>query len=110
MAITYQVIITEPAEKDLEELLEYIVEKSSYQSAAKVKRSILDAIAALAEMPERHGPIKEVEQGKNIIYRRVIINKKYRIMYRIEETDKDVYVVRILHEKRGPDFVKNALK
>ena len=52
MASTYQVIITEPAEKDLEELLEYIIEKSSHQSATKVKRSILDAIGALAKMPE----------------------------------------------------------
>jgi len=110
MASTYQVIITEPAEKDLEELLEYIIEKSSHQSATKVKRSILDAIGALAKMPERHAPVKEIQQGKNITYRRVIIKKTYRIMYHIEEIDKAVYVVRILHVKRGPNFVKNALK
>ena len=61
-------------------------------------------------MPDRHGRVKEVIHREDIIYRRVIVNKKYRVMYKIDETDHDVYVVRILHVKRGPNFVKKALE
>ncbi len=109
MAGTYTVVITEPAEKDLEKILEYITEKSSSQSATKMKAAILVAIVALAEMPERHGRVKEVAHRDDIVYRRVIVNKKYQVMYKIEETDQNVFVVRILHVKRGPAFVRKAL-
>mgnify|MGYP001794790737 CR=1 FL=1 len=110
MAESYAVTITEPAEKDLEEILEYITEKSGIKSAEKAGDAILNAIDSLAKMPDRYGRVKEVADRENIIYRRVIVNKKYRVIYKIEEVEKDVYVVRILHVKRGPAFVKKALQ
>ncbi len=111
MAGTYQVIITEPAQKDLENIINYIgEEKGSVQGAENVKTAILKAINTLAKMPDRHGRVKEVAHKEDIVYRRVIVDKKYRIMYKIEEVDDEVYVVRILHVKRGPNFVRNALK
>lgn len=110
MAESYAVIITEPAEQDLEEILKYIAEKSGVQSAENTRDAILDAIDGLAQMPDRHGRVKEVIHREDIVYRRVIVNKKYRVMYKIEEAEKDVYVVRILHVKRGPAFVKKVLK
>ena len=110
MAESYTVIVTESAEQDLEEILEYIAERSGIQSAENARDAILDAIDDLAKMPDRHGRVKEVIHREDIVYRRVIINKKYRVMYKIEEAEKDVYVVRILHVKRGPAFVKDALK
>ena len=110
MAESYAVIITEPAEQDLEEILEYISEKGGTQSAENTRDAILDAIDGLANMPDRHGRVKEAISREDIIYRRVIVNKKYRVIYKIEETEMDVYVVRILHVKRGPAFVKEALR
>ena len=40
MAGTYAVIITEPAEQDLEEILEYIADEYSVQSASNVQPAI----------------------------------------------------------------------
>ncbi|MEL7220409.1 MAG: type II toxin-antitoxin system RelE/ParE family toxin [Bacteroidota bacterium] len=110
MAESYTVIVTEPAEQDLEELLEYITERDGSSSAESMRDAIVDAIEALAKMPDRYGRVREVLHFKDIIYRRVVVKNRYRVMYKVEELEKDVYVVRILHVKRGPGFVKNALK
>ena len=59
MAGTYQVTITEPAAKDLEEILDYILESDSYQKAVEMRRAILDAINSLAEMPSKPGFVKK---------------------------------------------------
>lgn len=109
MAGTYQVIITEPARKDLEEILDYILENDGEQKAADMRLALLEAIYRLAEMPTRHGLVKEVAGRTDVVYRRVIVKKRYQVIYQVEEPGKNVFVIRILHVKRGPGFVKKVL-
>lgn len=108
MAGTFKVEITEPAEKDLENILEYIVSEHSYERAQKVLQKILDAIYRLEKMPMAKGLVREVVGLGQNEYRQIVA-AKHRIMFTIEEPKKKVFVVRILHVKRGPDFVKDAL-
>lgn len=110
MAGTYQVIITAPAEQDLEDILNYLLEEASYQKAVSAQKAILDAIYSLTEMPTANGFVKELIGYTNNVYRRVIAKKTYKIIYQIEEQQKEVFVIRIMHVKRGPDFIKEALK
>ena len=44
MAGTYQVIITPSAEKDLEDILNFLLAESSHQRAVEMQRAILEAI------------------------------------------------------------------
>lgn len=69
MAESYTVVVTEPAEQDFEELLEYITERDGVLSAEKMRDAIVDAIEALAKMPDRHGRVREVLHLKDVVYR-----------------------------------------
>jgi toxin ParE1/3/4 len=111
MAGAYQVTISTPAQKDLKEILLYLaLEKGSVQSAKKVRQTILDAVQGLSQMPQRHSLVKEVFDKSGIAYRRVIAGKSYRIIYYVDEEASEVFVVRILHVKRSPDFIRNVIE
>lgn len=110
MAGTYGITITTPAQKDLKEILLYLaLEKGSVQTAQKVRQAILDAIQGLSQMPQRHSLVREVFDKSGVAYRRVIAGKSYRIIYYIDEDASAVFVIRILHVKRSPDFVRNVI-
>jgi len=106
----YQVIVTEAAENDLEEILEYYKEQISDQSAINLKIDIIQAINELKQMPERHGAVKEAIKDGVILLRRVMVRKKYQVIFRIQTEGQKVFVLRILHVKRSSNFVKKALE
>lgn len=108
MAVTFTVEITEPAEQDLENALEYIADHSTYEDAQKALRKILDAIYKLEKMPEARGLVQEVVHLRKNKYRQIVA-AKHRIMFTIEEVTATVFVVRIIHVKRDTDFVIDAL-
>ncbi len=110
MADTYQVIITKAAKRDIENILDYLLEEESYNVAVTTQHNVMETIYNLANMPSAHSPVQEVAMlTKEIIFRQVVAKKLYRIIYRIKEIKQDVVILRIMHVKRGPDFVKKAL-
>lgn len=108
MAVTFTVEITEPAERDLEHALDYIMEQSSSESAKRVLHKILDAIYQLERMPQARSLVQETIGVGGNEYRQVVA-ARHRIMFTVEEVNATVYVVRIIHVKRRPDFVVDAL-
>jgi plasmid stabilization system protein ParE len=111
MAQSYQVILTTAAKKDINNILDYLLEKASYNEAADARQKIIAAINGLTTMPEARSPVREtVKQNKPIIFRQVIAKEVYRIIYRIENTKKNVVIIRVIHIKRGPGFVKKVLR
>ena len=111
MAETYQIIVTEAAKKDINDILDYLQDNVSHQEAVDTRRAILSAIRKLEEMPDARSPVKEsVKPNKPINLRQIVAKKVYRIIYRIEEVAKDVVVVRVIHVKRGTDYVKKIIR
>jgi plasmid stabilization system protein ParE len=110
MAGTYTVIITPKARKDIFDALEYLSGKLSTQEVAKIRQSITDAVRSLEKMPEACSPVRETAKpDKPVVLRQVVAKKVYRIIFRIDEPIGRVIVIRVIHAKRGMDFVKNAL-
>lgn len=111
MADTYQVIVTQAAKKDINDILDYILEKVSYQEAVDTRQAILSAIHSLETMPEARSPVREaVKPNQPITLRQVIAKTVYRIIYRIEEVEENVVVVRVIHVKRSTGYVNKALR
>ena len=108
MAATYTVTVTPSAIADLHNALDYIAEHRSQAIAEKVQDEILHAIESLERMPESHPPMRETHDVVGTKYRRIIAGN-YRIIYQMDELSPIVFVIRILHVKRGPDFVRDAL-
>lgn len=110
MADSYQIVVTKAAKKDINDILDYLLEKVSHREAIDTRQAILSAINSLEKMPEARSLVKEATKArKPTTLRQVVAKKVYRIIYRIEEVKKNVLVVRVIHVKRGTGYVKKAI-
>ena len=108
MASTYQVTVAPAAGQDLAQILEYVAEHQSDSRAAKVQHELLEAMDRLREMPTAHAPVRETHELVGDTYRRILADQ-YRTIFTVEGLSREVFVIRIIHIKRGPDFVVDAL-
>ncbi len=85
----YKVVIRDIANKDIEDLSDYVFRHSfDLEIAKKVSNRLYEAIFSLRIFPSRFEKyIKD--------YRRMILDWKYKIIYKIEEEKKKVVIVRI---------------
>lgn len=95
--MTYKVLLTDDAARDLEELHRYIVEQDSTAAADHVLDRIEKVFQGLAAMPERgHHPKELVTLGLREF--REVFFKPYRMIYRL--IGKQVYVYLIADGRR----------
>ncbi|MGN1301704.1 MAG: type II toxin-antitoxin system RelE/ParE family toxin [Clostridia bacterium] len=100
MAIKYELILTDRAKHDLEDIYEYIAKSLMAEKAAeKLINKFEKNILRLENMPESCSIIEEFEERKKQ-YRKLIINN-YVAIYRIDEENKKVYIIRIVYGGRN---------
>lgn len=100
MAIKYELILTDRAKHDLEDIYEYIAKSLMAEKAAeKLINKFEKNILRLENMPESCSIIEKFEERKKQ-YRKLIINN-YVAIYRIDEENKKVYIIRIVYGGRN---------
>jgi len=102
--VKYSVSIGAEAQKSLRGIYYWLQENESSLAAKKVTDGILNEIAGLSIMPERHGLVPEI-QNDQIIYRR-ILKWSYKIIFTIDEEALEVLVVDIVHTKQNPKLLR----
>ena len=85
----YEVLITQGAERDLEEIYDHIAEFDSPEKADYVLNRLLEAAERLATFPDR-GPHPKELQALGIREYRQTFFKPYRLIYRV--TGKQVFI------------------
>lgn len=105
MAGSYTVTLLSSAEKDLLDILRSVEKEYSNESAVKVHERILEALQKLEVMPSAYALYTKSKSKFGLTYRQAFAGK-YLVVCRIEETSKDVFVIRVHHIKRGPEFYK----
>lgn len=93
----YQVLLTEGAYRDLEELFNYVAEHDSLGRAEALLDHINATIESLATHPNRGAAPKELTAVGLHEYRQLFY-KPYRIIYRVAE--KRVYIYLIADGRR----------
>ena len=93
----YQVLLTEDAQRDLEELHDYISEFDTPANADYVLNRVLEVAASLAAFPERGAYPKELLALGIREYRQTFF-KPYRVIYRV--IGKRVYIYLIADGRR----------
>ncbi len=88
----YNVIISEDAKNMLASNIAFLA-KVNPNAAIKQKKSIIDSILTLEEMPMRY-PFFNAEYIQPNKYRKLVVNKLYIILYQVQ--DNIVYVDYIL--------------
>ena len=87
-----QVVLTEDAERDLEDLYTYIATHDSLQSAERVLGRILEIPESLAAAPTRGLQPKELRALGDQEYRQVFF-KPYRLIYCIVGQQVAIYLI-----------------
>jgi toxin ParE1/3/4 len=90
--IRYEVLLTAGAERDLEEIYDYIAEFDSPRSADRVLKRLLEVAKSLAAFPQRGAYPRELLAIGIRDYRQSFF-KPYRVIYRIVEERVLVYVI-----------------
>jgi toxin ParE1/3/4 len=87
-----QVVITEDAEHDLEDLVTYIAKHDSRRSAEHVLNRILEIAESLATAPTRGSQPRELRSLGDKEYRQVFF-KPYRLIYRVVGQQVIIYLI-----------------
>ena len=88
----FDVLLTEHAERDLEELYDYIAEHDSPGNAVRVLDRIEKALQSLSTFPERGSHPKELLVLGIREYRQIFF-KPYRMIYRVMQQRVYVYLI-----------------
>lgn len=95
--MAFEVMLTEDAVRDLEEIYDYIASHDARENAARVLDQIEKVIQGLARLPERGAYPKELTAVGVRQFREVFF-KPYRIVY--QTRDETVYVMLIADGRR----------
>lgn len=90
--MTYEVVLTKDAERDLEGIYRYIVEHDSRVNADHVLDRLLQATEALRTTPDRGSCPKELRSLGISEYRQVFF-KPYRLIYRVHAQQVVIYLI-----------------
>ena len=82
MAVLYEVVLTEDAQQDLQELYDYIAQHDAPAKADDVLDHIEQLLAGLSHMPQRGAWTKELLALGIREYRETYF-KPYRVIYRV---------------------------
>lgn len=96
-SVRYAVALTEDAQRDLEELYDYIAEHDAPAKADHVLAAIEKLLDTLAIFPERSPVTKELLSVGIRDYRETYF-KPYRVIYRV--VNRNVYVYLIVDGRR----------
>lgn len=87
-----EVLLTEDAEQDLEDLYAYIARFDSLKNADHVLERLLGLTETLSSSPERGSQPKELRSVGIQEYRQVFF-KPYQVIYRVIEKQVVIYVI-----------------
>jgi len=90
--MTYEVVLTKDAERDLEDIYRYIAEHDSPVNADRVLDRLLQVTEALRTLPDRGSCPNELRSLGISEYRQVLF-KTYQLIYRVHGQQVVIYVI-----------------
>jgi toxin ParE1/3/4 len=88
----YEVLLTQGAERDLEEIFDYIAEFDNRKNAEQLLDRVMDVVQSLEKIPQRGSHPKELLALGIKDYRQVSF-KPYRVIYRIDGIRVLIYLI-----------------
>ena len=97
----FNIIISSKAQSDLAECIGFVLNVSK-DVTIKLANDTFSAINTLSTFPERN-PIFEMPKSFPFIVRKLIINKRYIVLYTLENSNVIVY--RVIDSRRQFDYL-----
>jgi plasmid stabilization system protein ParE len=99
-----KVILTEKAEKSLEEITDFYLAEYSQERTLKVVDSIEDAFEKIATYPNHFPLCFDIKMPSENI-RQMILHNTFKIIYRIK--NDRIEILEIFHGSRNNNLLKN---
>ncbi len=97
---TYRIVITEPAENDVNRIADYIALELRMPSAAEnMITKISNSISTLEQTPKRYALVKD-KRLATLGIRKLIVDN-YIVFFIVSEANYSIVIVRILYSKRN---------
>jgi len=90
--VAFEVILSEDAERDIEEIYRYIAEYHAVENADRVLLALEETCFSLSQLPERGNVPKELRALGMTEFREAHY-KPYRIIYRIIDRQVVIYCI-----------------
>lgn len=95
----YDIVVTNLAQDDLEEILNYIsVDLSAPKSAIEMLNKIKSIFENLSINPLMY-PLCNIDNLKAKNYRKAVINN-YLMFYRVDDKNETIYIMRFIYGRR----------
>ena len=95
----YEVIITDNAKEELDKIYEYISNNLIQTSSAyNLMEQIEQKVLRLEQFPYSCPEVKVKPQ--NLSYRKLVVNKNYIALYKVDEKYKQINIIHIYYAKR----------
>ena len=92
----YKLIVSEDAHRDIDEITGYIArELSNVQAAISFLDGVEDSYRYIAESPNMYSLCAD-DRLHQEGYRKIPV-KNYLVIYRVDEAEKRVFIVRVIH-------------
>ena len=103
--MSYTVLLLDEAEQDLLQIHAYVKHRFSASLALEIYQSLRDSILMLEQNPSL-GPVIESLAALGMTnFRHLVVLKKNRVVYEVDETGLLIYVHLICHERQDYESV-----
>lgn len=109
MAQLYNVIVYPEAEEELQEIVNYLEENVGYQLAINIQDSFFKTLEDLETKPTSFS-LYRPDQYPDRKLRKAVIKKSWNLVFQVDQKGKTVYVLTIIHVKRGTSYIIETLK
>jgi plasmid stabilization system protein ParE len=100
-----RVILLPQALRRLDEIFDWVSTSNSKEAAARVYNAILDELEILERQP-KIAAIETILADLPQQFRSLVINRKYKAVYYIEEAEETVFVATVWDCRRNPENMK----
>lgn len=97
---------TDIAENRLRNVFDYYLDVAGYNVAAKIVSEIINSSDSLRMMPFM-APIEKNLTGRKFIYRSLIVNKMFKVVYFVDEKADCVVIATIWDCRRDPSKLQD---
>ncbi len=104
MVDVYQIILTHQARQHIADIFQYLQENVSRNTALNVAKGIADEIQKLEKLPTGRPIVHEISSEDEVY--RFIFKWKYKIIFFVNEEDKMVEIIAVIHSNQHPDRLK----
>ena len=103
----FRVLFSRKAQRRRQQITDFETQSADARKARKVQRKIAAAAKKLEQLPAANPIYQRDEDGTTYRYTKAF---SYKLIFRVFEKAKEVFIITVRHDAEDPDVVNNDLQ